>query len=129
MKHFITILILLCIITPAVFGQLSEVDLNKIRLIVKEEIQTELKPIEQKIDQLNTRIQQVEKDIASLTGRVDGIEKLITWLIIIFVAIFGIPQILVLLHNRKDENALTKQVETLSQRIEALENGKMQTPL
>ena len=30
--------------------------------------------------------------------------------------------------NRKNESALTKQVETLSQRIEALENGADTSP-
>ena len=89
-------------------------------MIVKEEIKTELAPINQKIDRLETRTQQVEKDVASLTGRIDGIEKLITWLIVIIVAIFGIPQIVVLWRNRTDERELKKQVETLTQEIEKL---------
>ena len=91
MKSILVLSILLCAITSTAMGALDDTDLDKIRLIVKEEIKTELAPINRKIDRLETRTQQVEKDVASLTGRIDGIEKLITWLIVIIVAIFGIP--------------------------------------
>ncbi len=125
MKIIVFFSLLFCFITLPVIAALDDTDLDKIRLIVKAEIKTELAPIHQKIDRLDTRTQQVEKDVASLTGRIDGTEKLITWLIVIIVAIFGIPQIVVLWRNRTDERELKKQVETLTQEIEKLK--KQQT--
>ena len=124
MKTILALSILLCAITSTAMGALDDTDLDKIRLIVKEEIKTELDPINRKIDRLETRTQQVEKDVASLTGRIDGIEKLITWLIVITVAIFGIPQFVVLWRNRTEERELKKQVETLTQEIENSKNGR-----
>ena len=45
MKAVLFFSILLCVIAMPVIGALTDADLDKIRLIVKEEIQEEVKPI------------------------------------------------------------------------------------
>ena len=90
MKSVLLLSILLSAMTLPALGALSPEDLNKIRLIVKEEV-----------DPIKTEIAAVKQDIASLNGRVDGlseridgIEKIITWLMVLIVVAVGIPQVI-----------------------------------
>ena len=53
------------------FAELTDADLDKIRLIVKEEIKTELAPIKSDIGTL-------KEDVARLDGRMTGVEKQIS---------------------------------------------------
>ena len=98
MKTFIFSLILFYAITLPVLGQLTEADLDKIRLIVNEEVTKELAPIKADIAQLDTRLRNVEIAVGSLTGRIDGVEKQISHatnvtygLIALIVVAIGIP--------------------------------------
>ena len=80
MKTLIFFAILFCMIVSPARAALTDADLNKIRLIVKEEVKTEINAsekrmktyIDTKIDAVNTRIDGVEK---SLGARIDGVEK------------------------------------------------------
>ena len=73
-----SILLSATITLPAI-GELTAADLDKIRLIVNEEVTKELTkelaPIKADIAQLDDRLRNVEIAIGSLTGRMDGIEK------------------------------------------------------
>ena len=131
MKMIIVFSICLCGFSVPALGALTDADLNQIRLIVndsekriKAEVKNDLAPINEKIERLDTRTQQIEKDVASLSGRVDGVEKLITWFMVIIVAIVGIPQVVVLWRSRKAET-LEKQVEKLTAEIEALKKQRI----
>jgi len=138
MKYFTIALMLIVLISTPAISQLDQNDLNKIRLLIAEE----LKPIQKEIQTLKTELKSeitsvrselkgeiasVKEDVASLSGWVDGVEKLIAWLIVIIVAIVGIPQVVVLWRSKKDRT-LEKQVETLTQKIEALEKKRIQSP-
>jgi chaperonin cofactor prefoldin len=127
MKYFTIALMLIAIISTPAISDLSQDDLNKIRLLIADE----LKPIQTEIQTVKTELKDaiasVKEDVASLSGRVDGVEKLITWLMVIIVAIVGIPQVVVLWRSKKDR-ILEKQVETLTQKIEALEKQRIQSP-
>ena len=127
MKYFTIALMLIAIISTPAISDLSQDDLNKIRLLITDE----LKPIQTEIQTVKTELKDaiasVKEDVASLSGRVDGVEKLITWLMVIIVAIVGIPQVVVLWRSKKDR-ILEKQVETLTQKIEALEKQRIQSP-
>ena len=91
MKTFIFCTILFCVITLPALGELTDADLDKIRLIVndsekrlkqeiKEELAKELAPIKADIAQIDTRLRNVEIAVSSLTGRIDGVEGRITGL-------------------------------------------------
>ena len=134
MKYFTIALMLIAIISTPAISDLSQDDLNKIRLLIADElkpIQTEIQTVKTEIQTVKTELKDaiasVKEDVASLSGWVDGVKKLITWLMVIIVAIVGIPQVVVLWRSKKDR-ILEKQVETLTQKIEALEKQRIQSP-
>ena len=134
MKYFTIALMLIAIISTPAISDLSQDDLNKIRLLIADElkpIQTEIQTVKTEIQTVKTELKDaiasVKEDVASLSGWVDGVKKLITWFMVIIVAIVGIPQVVVLWRSKKDR-ILEKQVETLTQKIEALEKQRIQSP-
>lgn len=129
MKTLIFLLILLCVITLPALAALTPEDLDKIRLIVKEEVKTEVAPIKQDIKTLDTRLQKVEQNVARLDGRLDGIEKrfntvenqiahgnnLTYALIALIIFAIGLPT----WQNARKEK---QRIEALTRRVEVLEN-------
>ncbi len=131
MKTILSFSILFCTIALPALAELMPQDLDKIRLIVNEEINKEssttnqkIDKIDEKIDGLDTRIQNVEKDMSWVRGKLDGIEKQISHatnvtygLIALIVVAIGIPA----WHGKRDRDqerkieALTAEVETLKQ--------------
>ena len=79
MKTILVLLILFCAISLPVFGELTNADLNQIRLIVQEEIKKETTPIITKIDGIDTRLRNVETDIAELRGRSIALSAIKDW--------------------------------------------------
>ena len=75
MKTILSLSILFCAIALPTFGELTEADLDKIRLIINEEIKKESTTTNQKIDALDTRIQNVEKDVALIEGKFENGDK------------------------------------------------------
>ena len=118
MKTLIFFSILFCIIALPALAELTPQDLDKIRLVVKEELvpikadiaqlDTRLGNVEAavssltgRIDGLDTRLRNVEVAVGSFTGRIDGIEKQVLhstnvtyWLIALIVAAIAIPQLI-----------------------------------
>ena len=98
MKTTLALLILFSAIVFPALGELTDADLNKIRLIVQEEIKVvreemkveiatinakidkETTTINAKIDAMDTRLRTVETSVAELRGRKMGISSAIkTW--------------------------------------------------
>ena len=122
MKTLIFFSILFCVIALPALAELTPQDLDKIRLIVNEEVTKELTPIKAdivqldtrlgnveaavssltgRIDGLDTRLRNVEVAVGSLTGRIDGVEKQVLhstnvtyWLIALIVGAIAIPQLI-----------------------------------
>ena len=127
MKTTLFLSVLFCAITLPVFGELTETDLNKIRLIINEEIEEAIKPIKADIVTLQT-------DVAWVRGRLEGIDKQVTHgtnitygLIAVIVAAVVIPQILIMLRSGRDR-ALERQVEMLTQEVETLKQQRIVNP-
>ena len=86
MKTLIFLLILFCIIASPAFAALTDADLDKIRLIVKEEVKKEIESsearmkiyIDTKIEAVNTKIEAVNTKIEAVNTKVDGVEKRLT---------------------------------------------------
>ena len=55
-------------------GELTDADLNKIRLIVKEEIKEELAPIKVEIASIKADVETLKVDVARLDGRLNGLD-------------------------------------------------------
>jgi len=135
-----TILALLILLSPTAMpagAALTEADLTKIRLIVKEEIKEELKPIKAEIGSIKAEIGSIKTDIgtlkegiARLDGRMDGIEKQVAHatnltygLIALIVAAIGIPAWL----GKRDRDQ-ERKIEELRQEIETLKQQKIVSP-
>lgn len=141
MKTLIFFSILLCVITLPALAELTSEDLDKIRLIVKEEVKAEIDPIKQEIKVLDTRLQKVEQSVARLEGRMTGIDKrfdtlekqishahnLTYALIALVVVAVGIPQIIIASRWRKDVQ-LEKQVQGLAAEVETLNQQRIVNP-
>ena len=123
MKTLLILLILLCAITMPALAELTDADLNKIRLIVKEEIKEEIKPIKADISTLKA-------DVARLDGRMTGVEKQVSHatnvtygLIALIVVAIGIPA----WRGKKDRDQ-ERKIEELRQEIEALKQQRIVSP-
>ena len=84
MKKALALSILFSVVAwfPAL-GELTDADLNQIRLIVREEIKKETATINTKIDGLDTRLRTVETGVAELRGRNIGFSAAQDWIVAI----------------------------------------------
>ena len=120
MKNILVLSTLLCAIALPTLGALTDADLDKIRLIVKEEIKTELAPIKSDIGTL-------KEDVARLDGRMTGVEKQISHatnvtygLIALIVVAIGIPA-----WRGKRDRDQERKIEELRQEIETLKQQRI----
>ena len=123
MKTILLFSILLCVIVMPAIGALDDADLDKIRLIVKEEIKEEIKP-------LKTDIAGLKTDVARLDGRLTGVEKQVTHatnvtygLIALIVVAIGIPA-----WRGKRDRDQERKIEALTQEIETLKQQQIVRP-
>ena len=79
MKTILVLSILFSLIALPALGELTDADLDKIRLIVQEEIKKETTTINTKIDGLDTRLRNVETNIAELRGRSIAFSAIKDW--------------------------------------------------
>ena len=146
MKTLIFLLILFCAIASPALAELTEADLDKIRLIVKEEVKTEIESsekrmktyIDTKIDAVNIKVDGVEKrlttSIGAVNSRIDSVEKQMTFLLnviygLIFLIIIaiGIPQVIIGWRSRRD-HSLENRIERLTEEIEVLKRQQIVKP-
>ena len=125
MKTILVLSILLCAIALPALAELTDADLDKIRLIVKEDIKAELAPIKSDIVTLKTDVARLEGRITGLERRLNGIEKQISHatnvtyglMVSLIVVAIGIPA----WRGKRDSDqerkieALTREIETLKQ--------------
>lgn len=143
MKTTIFFSILFFIITLPALGALTDADLDKIRLIVKAEVKTEITALKQ---ELKSEIAAVEKELkgeivavkSELKDEITKSEKnikeqitLLTYfvyaLIVLIVAAIAIPQIIMLWRSER-ERSLVKKVEILTQEVETLKQQQLVKP-
>ena len=120
MKTIFIFSMLLCVIVLPVHAELSDADLNKIRLIVQDEINKEIQPVNKKLDALETRLRSVETDLSSIKVYQSGIEKILNsfdkqisrnfWLSISVIGLMGaaiaIPLAMIARYAHKDSKAI-----------------------
>ena len=117
MKTILVLSILFWVIALPALGELTDADLDKIRLIVKEEVKAEIASSEQRI-------------IKYIDAKIEGVDKrllLYNWILIVLmpliVAAVGVPTALIAWRSGRDRS-LERQVETLTQEIEALKQQR-----
>jgi len=131
MKTLISSAILFCAIALPARAELTNADLDKIRLIIKEEIKAELKPIKTEIDTLKIDVNTLKTDVAWMRGKLEGIDKQVTHatnvtygLIALIVVAVGIPQIIITWGNTRNRHQERINQE-LRQEIEALKQQRI----
>ena len=122
MKTILALLILFSVIAwLPTFAELTDADLDKIRLIVKEEISADRESFEKDIKEyINTKNESIEKRLS-----------LVTTLIVGLMAVIGIPLVVLTImigwRSVKD-NPQQKEIETLKQEIETLKQQRIVNP-
>ncbi len=130
MKTILSLSVLFYTIALPVFGDLTDTDLNRIRLIINEE----LKPIKADIISLKTdvaliqgKLEGIDKRFESVNDRIMHVTYLTYGLIALIVAAVAIPQILIALRSGRDR-ALERQIEVLTQEVETLKQQRIVNP-
>ena len=124
MKTILALSILLSVsITMPALGELTEADLNKIRLIIKEEVD----PIKEDVAVMQGQLQGMDKRFDDINKRFDHSNNLAYALIALIVVAVGIPQIIIASRWRKDLQ-LEKQVQGLVAEIETLKQQRIVQP-
>ena len=75
MKTILAFLILFCVFTSPTFAELTDADINKIRLIVTEAIQAEITPIKADIATLKTDVATLKTDMAVMKTEVANLKE------------------------------------------------------
>lgn len=145
MKTILVLLILFCVIARPALGELTGANLDKIRLIVQEEI----KPIKADIIQLKTDGAMIKIEVANLKEAIntgfdtvqtdfDTVQKQFDRQNNVIIACIGIPLAILaigatlwgILANRRSrkESTLEKQIQVLTQEIETLKQQRIVNP-
>lgn len=154
MKAILVLSILFCAIALPALGELTDADLDKIRLIVKEELKTEITAVREELKAETTAVkQELKTDITSLKQemkaeiasseknikeyvnvRIESVEKRLStynWviyaLIPLMVAAIGMPTALIAWRSGRDRS-LERQVEMLIQEMETLKKQRIVNP-
>ncbi len=130
MKTILVLWILLCAIALPTSAELTDADLNNIRLIVKEEIKEEIKPIKTEITSIKADISTLKENVARLDGCLTGVEKQVAHatnltygLSALIVVAIGIPA-----WRGKRDRDQERKIEYLRQEIETLKQQKIVSP-
>ena len=141
MKIFLISTLLCSAIALPARGELTDADLDKIRLIVKEELQQELKPIKADVEALKINVARLEGRFTGIDGRFTGMEGRFTsienqiahatnltyGLIALIVAAVGIPLYIMTWRSRRD-STLERRLEEMAQELETLKQQRIVNP-
>ena len=129
MKTVVSLFLFFILFIAPVYSELSPQDLDKIRLIVKEEnsiSETKLKTeFKTEIEKSEKRTQvYVDTKIDALQKQINLLIAFVSILIILIVVTIGLPQI-IMAWQGKDERSQDEKIEALSREIEALKNNAL----
>lgn len=139
MKLILTLITMLLLFTAPAFSQLSETDLSKIRLVVKEEVEKAIEASEKRMkeyvsQEISKEIRPVNATIAEMDKRLNNIFTLVITLVAFIAVVVGVPQIIVAMQRKdissQDEKieSQQKQIETLLQEVETLKQERIVRP-
>ena len=130
MKNVLFLSILYCTIAMPAFADLTPQDLEKIRSIVREEVD----PIKTDIKSIKGDITTLKTDVSWMKGRQEGVDKQISQstnltygVIALIVVTVGIPQIIMLWRSR-GESEQDRRIEELAREIETLKQQRIMNP-
>ena len=128
MKTILALSMLFSVVALPALGELTDADLNQIRLIVNDEIDASEKRFDEKIQASETRMKE------HITQQVDSLKTPVAWLIGILVAVIaliGIPLVVLTImigwRSIKD-NSQEKINQELREEIETLKQQRIVNP-
>ena len=143
MKTILVLSMLFCAIALPALGELTDADLDKIRLIVKEEVKTEITAVRQELKAEIAGVkQELKAEIAGSEKRlkdyidvsIESVDKRFStynWVIYIFmpliVVAIGVPTAIMAWRTGTDRS-LERRVETLTKEIETLKEQRIVNP-
>ena len=142
MKHILLLSILLCAVVMPSFAELTDADLDKIRLIIHDEnthIKSEITSLKQEIALTKSEINTIKVNVDDkfeglekhLDKRFEGIEKNFDRQNNLIIACIAVPMaliaILVTWRSIKDSTQ-QKEIDTLKQEIETLKQQRVVSP-
>ncbi len=137
MKYILLLLVIFCVNVLPALGDLTDTDLNKIRLIINEEIEpikadivslkTDVAWIKGKLKNIDKQFEDVDGQFTRVGEQIMHVTYISYGLIALIVAAIAIPQILIAWRSGRDRS-LERQVETLTQEIETLKQQRIVNP-
>ena len=135
MKSILFFSVAFFVIASPVFGELTPQDLDKIRLIVKEEIsasearmRAEIAASEKRMKEyVDIKFESVNIEFEGMDERLLLVVGFVSALIILIVVTVGIPQ-MIMAWRGKNERSQDKKIEELSREIEALKQQRIVGP-
>lgn len=123
MKTILLFSILFCVIAMPLHAELSESDLNQIRLIINNSEKRMKEAIKSEITASEKRMKEyITQEIKVVNAKIEGLDKrlsLIFWLVIALIgliaAAIGVPQ-----WRNKTDRTQEKQIEELTREFETL---------
>ena len=128
MKLMMILIGVLFFFTAPAFSELTQADIDKIRLIVKEEVDQAVTASEVRMKEyveasearMTVEISKVNITVAEMDKRLNNIFTLVIALVAFIAVVIGIPQILVAM-QRKEVRTQSEQIEAQQKQIEALQ--------
>ncbi len=127
MKTILFLSVLFCAIALPAFGELTDADLNKIRLIFNEEIEKAIKPI-------NADNVTLKTDVAWMQGKLENVDKQIPhakyvlYGLIALTVVVVAAQLIPFVQEIRKDRLIEKQIEILIQEIETLKQQRIVNP-
>ena len=125
MKLMMILIGVLFFFTAPAFSELTQADIDKIRLIVKEEVDQAVTASEVRMKEyveasearMTVEISKVNITVAEMDKRLNNIFTLVIALVAFIAVVIGIPQILVAM-QRKEVRTQSEQIEALQEEME-----------
>ena len=144
MKTIFLFSILFCVIAMPALAELTDADLDKIRLIVKDEVKSEINASEKRMkEHINTQIESVDKRLSLVTTLIVGLMALIGIPLVVLTVMIGWRSVKDSTQERenmrelapKDRRAIEQlirdqeeKIESLTQEIETLKQQRIVNP-
>ena len=119
MKNIFLFSVLFCAIALPTLGDLTDTDLNRIRLIINEELKEELKPIKADIVSLKTDVAWIKGKPESVDKQIPHAKYVLYGLIVIIVAVV-VASLIPFVQEIRNDRSLKKRIKMLIQEIETL---------
>ncbi len=134
MKTTLFLSILFCAIALPTLGDLTDTDLNRIRLIINEEIEEAIKPIKVNSMSLKTDMAWMQGKFENSGKQFEDVDmqiphaKYVFYVLIVVIIAVVAAQLIPFVQEISKDRLLEKQVEILAQEMEALKQQRIVNP-